>query len=259
MTLFAAACAGIYPDPASRPALVVLLAVSVSQHDGHLAAVPQPAAVGFLRDPDLCDGLGAVLVSRPDARPGDDARPCAARARKQVFYGVLAMGFRGTSRAMAALPGDLWRHWRRIMAPLVCSVHSIVGLDFAGAATVGWHSTQFPPFFIFGAFLSGFATVLILIIPLRRLLRLERYITGRHLDVLCRLMLTSSLFVGYAYMMDAFNTFYGAETSRDRRCIRRSCSAITLRSSGPRSLFNIVLPQLLWFRARAHERRLPSC
>ena len=97
------------------------------------------------------------------------------------------------------------------MAPLVCSVHSIVGLDFAGAATPGWHSTQFPPFFIFGAFLSGFATVLLLVMPLRRLLRLERYITGRHLDVLGRLLLTSSLFVGYAYMMDAFSTFYGGE------------------------------------------------
>ena len=98
-------------------------------------------------------------------------------------------------------PTACWqRSWRRWS----CSVHSIVGLDFAGAATVGWHSTQFPPFFIFGAFLSGFAMVLLLVIPLRRLLRLEAYITGRHIDVLCRLMLTSSLFVGYAYMMDAF-------------------------------------------------------
>ena len=112
---------------------------------------------------------------------------------RQLFYGVLALGFRGS--------GQQWRHYHAtyavlaaIMAPLVCSVHSIVGLDFAGAATVGWHSTEFPPFFVFGAFLSGFATVLILIIPLRRLLRLDRYITGRHLDVLCRLMLTSSLF-----------------------------------------------------------------
>jgi len=93
-------------------------------------------------------------------------------------------------------------------------VHSIVGLDFAGAATVGWHSTQFPPFFIFGAFLSGFATVLLLIMPLRRLLRLERYITGRHLDVLGRLLLTSSLFVGFAYIMETSNTYYGGEKPR---------------------------------------------
>ena len=36
-------------------------------------------------------------------------------------------------------------------------------------------------------------------------------ITGRHLDVLCRLLLTSSLFVGYAYLMDAFTTYYGGD------------------------------------------------
>jgi len=47
------------------------------------------------------------------------------------------------------------------MAPLVVSVHSIVGLDFAGAATV------------FGALLWGFAMVLLLVVPLRRLLNLE--------------------------------------------------------------------------------------
>ena len=69
---------------------------------------------------------------------------------KQRIYGVLACGFRGTSRQ--------WQHMRAaygvmaaIMAPVVVSIHSIVGLDFAGAATPGWHSTEFPPFFVCGA------------------------------------------------------------------------------------------------------------
>ena len=65
-------------------------------------------------------------------------RDQAPTRRKQVFYGIMAMGFRGTSRQ--------WQHYQAtyatlaaIMTPLVCSVHSIVGLDFAGGATVGWH------------------------------------------------------------------------------------------------------------------------
>ena len=132
------------------------------------------------------------------------------------------------------------------MAPLVCSVHSIVGLDFAGAATVGWHSTQFPPFFIFGAFLSGFAMVLILIIPLRRLLRLERYITGRHIDVLGRLMLTSSLFVFYAYGMDAFSVFYGGDAAERGEFIER-VTGYYAAIFWATILFNIALPQLLWW------------
>ena len=179
MTLFGAACAGIYPIlHLGRPWFFYWLFPYPEQH-GPVAAVPQSPAVGFLRHPDLRDVIGPVLVSRSAARSRDHARPCADTRDKQIVYGAMALGFRGTSRQ--------WRHYHAlygvlaaIMAPLVCSVHSIVGLDFAGAATVGWHSTMFPPFFIFGAFLSGFATVLLLIMPLRRLLRLQRYITGRH-------------------------------------------------------------------------------
>ncbi len=135
------------------------------------------------------------------------------------------------------------------MAPLVCSVHSIVGLDFAGGATVGWHSTMYPPFFIFGAFLSGFATVLLLIMPMRRLLRLERYITTRHIDVLGRLLLTSSLFVGYAYIMDAFTTYLRWRKGRDHRCIQEKLFGYYAGIYWCTILFNVLLPQLLWFRA----------
>ena len=137
-------------------------------------------------------------------------RDRATTPAKQRIYGVLACGFRGTSQQ--------WKHMRAaygvmaaIMAPVVVSIHSIVGLDFAGAATPGWHSTEFPPFFVCGALLSGFAIVLLLVIPLRRLLHLEDMMTGRHLDVLCKLLLTSSLCISYAYLMDAFTTFYGGD------------------------------------------------
>ena len=41
------------PDPASRPALVSLLDVSLSSDDGRVAAVSQPAGMGHLGGPDL--------------------------------------------------------------------------------------------------------------------------------------------------------------------------------------------------------------
>jgi len=173
------------------------------------------------------------------------ARDRALPGTRQRIYGLLACGFRGTSTE--------WRHLRAayavmaaIMAPVVVSIHSIVGLDFAGAAAPGWHSTQFPPFFVSGALLSGFAIVLLLIIPLRRLLGLEDMITGRHLEVLCKLLLTSSLFVGYAYLMDAFTTYYGGD--------RAERVMFEARLFGPSYrfvywgalLFNVILPQLFW-------------
>lgn len=176
-----------------------------------------------------------------------------ARTRgKQLFYGVMALGFRGSDRQ--------WRHYRAvygvlaaIMAPMVVSVHSIVGLDFAGAATVGWHSTQFPPFFVFGALLSGFATVLLLIVPLRRLLKLESFITGRHFDILGKLLLTSSLCLGYAYLMDAFTTFYGGDRAEILLFKSKIAGEFALLYWAT-ILFNVLAPQLMWIqRLRLNE------
>jgi molybdopterin-containing oxidoreductase family membrane subunit len=245
MTLFGAACAGIYPIlHLGRPWLFYWL-------------FPYPNSMGLwpqFRSPLLWDFFAILTYVTasvlfwyigllPDLAT---LRDRASTRSKQVVYGAMALGFRGTS--------GQWRHYHAlygvlaaIMAPLVCSVHSIVGLDFAGAATVGWHSTMFPPFFIFGAFLSGFATVLLLIMPLRRLLRLQRYITTRHLDVLGRLLLTSSLFVGYAYVMDAFSTYYGAEKA-EITMYQEKLFGYYAGIYWATILFNVLLPQLLWFR-----------
>ena len=173
-------------------------------------------------------------------------RDRAISPRKQRIYGVLACGFRGSSLQ--------WKQWRAvygvmaaIMAPVVVSIHSIVGLDFAGAATPGWHSTEFPPFFVCGALLSGFAIVLLLIIPLRRLLGLEDLMTGRHLDMLCKLLLTSSLCICYAYLMDAFSTFYGGDRT-ERIMFSERVLGLYKPVYWGAILFNCLLPQLFWFR-----------
>ena len=174
------------------------------------------------------------------------ARDRAASRRKQLIYGAFACGFRGSGRQ--------WTHLRAvyavmaaIMAPVVVSIHSIVGLDFAGAATPGWHSTQFPPFFVFGALLSGFAITLLLVIPLRRLLHFEDLMTGRHLDVLCKLLLTSSLCVAYAYLMDAFTTFYGGDEAERTMFLDRVVGDYVFVFWGA-LILNCMLPQLLWSR-----------
>ena len=93
-------------------------------------------------------------------------RDRATRPVKRVVYGIFALGWRGAAR-----------HWQRyqtaylllagLAAPLVVSVHSIVGMDFAAALVPGWHSTIFPPYFVAGAIFSGFAMVLTLAIPMR--------------------------------------------------------------------------------------------
>jgi len=245
MTLFAAACAGLYP----------ILHLGRAWFAYWL--VPYPDTMGLwpqFRSPLLWDfyAILTYVISSilfwylgliPDLAT---LRDRAATTGKRLLYGLAACGFRGR--------GEQWRHYRAaygvlaaLMAPLVCSVHSIVGLDFAGGEVPGWHSTQFPPFFVFGAVLSGFASVLLLVIPLRRVLGLDEYITERHIEVLGRLMLTSSLCVGYAYVMDAFSTYYGGDAAERHQFLDR-LTGIYWPVYWSTLLFNVVIPQALWRR-----------
>ena len=245
MTIFAAACAALFPIlHLGRPWLFYWL----FPFPNTMTLWPQ------FRSPLLWDFFAILTYVAssivfwyfglvPDLA---SMRDCAATRRQRIIYGVMALGFRGSDRQ--------WRHYHAaygvlaaIMAPLVISVHSIVGLDFAGAATVGWHSTEFPPFFVFGALLSGFAMVLLLAIPLRRLLGLEAFITGKHFDALGKMLLVSSLCLAYAYMMDAFSIFYGGDRAEKEQFINKvtgSYAAIYWATI----LFNIAVPQLMWFR-----------
>jgi Ni/Fe-hydrogenase subunit HybB-like protein len=244
MTVFAAACAAVYPIlHLGRPWLFYWL----FPYPNTMTLWPQ------FRSPLLWDFFAILtyVISSilfwyfgliPDLATMRDR---AAVRPKQIIYGALALGFRGSDRQ--------WRHYHAtygimaaIMAPLVISVHSIVGLDFAGAATVGWHSTEFPPFFVFGALLSGFATVLLLVVPLRRLLSLEDFITGRHLDILCKMLLVSSLCLAYAYMMDAFSVFYGGESAEKTQFVDKIKGSLAW-IYWATILFNVALPQLMWF------------
>jgi molybdopterin-containing oxidoreductase family membrane subunit len=246
MTLFAAACAGIYPIlHLGRPWLFYWL----FPYWNIMTIWPQ------FRSPLLWDFFAIFTYVTtsiffwyfgliPDFA---SMRDRATSRGKQIFYGVLALGFRGSERQ--------WRHYHptygimaAIMAPLVVSVHSIVGLDFAGGATLGWHETQFPPFFVFGALLSGFAMVLLWAIPLRRLLGLESYITGHHLDVLCKLLLVSSICIGYSYMMEAFMTFYSGDEADKINFMAKVSGSSLAWIYWATIVFNVTLPQLMWFR-----------
>jgi Ni/Fe-hydrogenase subunit HybB-like protein len=61
----------------------------------------------------------------------------------QVFYGILALGWRGS-----AVHWVRWQRLYRLIAvlgvPLVVSVHSGVALLYAAGQLPGWHTTIFP-------------------------------------------------------------------------------------------------------------------
>jgi molybdopterin-containing oxidoreductase family membrane subunit len=79
------------------------------------------------------------------------------------------------------------------------------------ALVPGWHSTLFAPFFVDGAIFSGFAMVLILILPMRYLFNWYPYITDRHLDAMAKLTLVTSLVLTYFYTCEVFTAWYSGD------------------------------------------------
>lgn len=173
-------------------------------------------------------------------------RDRAETRSKQVFYGFLALGWRGEAR-----------HWQRheilsrllagLAVPLVFSVHSMVALDFSEGVVPGWHTTIFPPFFVAGALFSGFAMVLVLGIPLRAIYGLKDLITERHLDSLAKMLLAAGLVVAYSYLMDIFTALYSGD--------EYEIFLVETRMTGPYApvywatlACNVLAPQLLWLR-----------
>ena len=164
----------------------------------------------------------------------------------RIVYGILSMGWRNSAL-----------HWHRyqaaymllagLAAPLVISVHSIVGMDFAGGQVPGWHSTIFPPYFVAGAIFSGFAMVLTLAIPLRAAYGLQDFITLKHIDNCAKMMLVTGLIVAYGYGMEVFMGWLSGNEyewfmTRNRMFGPYGPSFWAL------IFCNVMVPQLLWFR-----------
>jgi Ni/Fe-hydrogenase subunit HybB-like protein len=245
MTLFAVACAALYP------------LLHLGRPDVFYWLFPYPNVMGLwpqFRSPLVWDvfavttyftisllfwyiGLLPDLAALRDAAPG--------RGRR-LAYGVLALGWRGSAA-----------HWHRyeiayvllagLATPLVVSVHSVVSLDFAVSQVPGWHATIFPPYFVAGAIYSGFAMVLTLAIPMRAAYDLKEFITDRHLANMAKVMLATGFIVAYGYISELFMTYYAGDPHEVEQW--------SSRLSGPYAwafwlliACNVGGLQLLWFR-----------
>ena len=165
----------------------------------------------------------------------------------KMIYGAFALGWRGSAR-----------HWQRyehvylllagLSTPLVLSVHTVVSFDFAVSVIPGWHATIFPPYFVAGAIYAGFAMVLTLAIPIRKMYGLEDFITMRHLENMGKVTLVTGMIVAYGYISEAFFGWYSANKYEGFMIVNRM--------TGPYAGYywalifcNVITPQFLWFKA----------
>lgn len=245
MTLFAVACAGLFPLlHLGRPWVFYWI-------------LPMPDTMGLwpqFRSPLVWDVFAVttyLTVSFMFWFVGlvPDFATMRDKAKKKwikILYGILAMGWRGSAR-----------HWLRyetaylllagLATPLVVSVHSVVSLDFAVSLLPGWHTTIFPPYFVAGAIYSGFAMVLTLVIPTRQVFKLNDFITDRHMDYMAKVMLATGLIVAYGYAMEAFFSWYSGNEFESFMMQNRMFGPY-----GPAYwaliMTNILIPQLLWVK-----------
>jgi Ni/Fe-hydrogenase subunit HybB-like protein len=172
------------------------------------------------------------------------ARDAATVPWRKKAYTILALGWRGTDRE--------WKNFTRaylflaaLATPLVLSVHSVVSWDFAVSIVPGWHTTIFAPYFVAGAILSGVAMVVTLAIPVRKIFRYEAYFTDLHFDRLAKLLILTSLIVGYAYGMEYFMAWYSGELY-ERDVFWDRVTGDYWWAGWSMITFNAIIPQLLW-------------
>jgi molybdopterin-containing oxidoreductase family membrane subunit len=245
MTIFAVACAGIFPViHTGRP----WLAWWMIPVPNDMAIFPQ------FRSPLMWDVFAISTYATvsilfwfmgmvPDIAT---LRDRAKTKTRQVVYGMLAMGWRGSARQ--------WHIYERaylilaaLATPLVLSVHSVVSFDFATSQVPGWHTTIFPPYFVAGAIFSGFAMVLTLMIPARYLFGLKSILTEKHIENMCKVILATGMMVGFAYGTEFFIAWYSGAFYEG--------FAFTNRLFGNMNWAywimvscNVIAPQFFWFK-----------
>ena len=245
MTLFAVACAGIFPlIHVGRPWLAYWLLPYPNTMDlwpqfrsplvWDVFAVSTYAMVSLLF---WYVGLIPDMATLRDRAQGQFAK---------IAYGFLSMGWRGSAT-----------HWHNyetaylllagLATPLVVSVHTVVSFDFAVGQLPGWHATIFPPYFVAGAIFAGFAMVITLAVPLRAVFGLKDFITTRHLQNMGKILLATGMIVAYGYMVEIFMAWYSGNWYEQFMILNRI--------QGPYQkqwfallLCNVLAPQLLWFR-----------
>jgi len=173
-------------------------------------------------------------------------RDRASSGLKHRLYSWLSLGWNGSARVWLRYE-TVYLLLAGLATPLVFSVHTIVSMDFATAILPGWHTTIFPPYFVAGAIFSGLAMVLTLMLVARKVMRLENYITARHVGSMCKLIIGTGGIVAMAYSTEFFIAWYSGNPYEQFVFMNRAL--------GPFSWAywtmvgcNVLTPQLFWFK-----------
>ena len=165
---------------------------------------------------------------------------------RKTIFGLMSLGWCGSATQ--------WRHYELaylilagLSTPLVLSVHSIVSFDFATSVLPGWHTTIFPPYFVAGAVFSGFAMVITLMVLARWVYNLQHLITIKHLENMCKVILATGTIVGFAYATEFFISWYSAN-QYERFIFMNRLFGPYWWAYWTMVTCNVITPQFFWFK-----------
>ena len=160
------------------------------------------------------------------------------------IYGILSFGWTGRAKD--------WQRFEEVSlvlaglaTPLVLSVHTIVSFDFATSVIPGWHTTIFPPYFVAGAIFSGFAMVNTLLIIMRKVSKLENYITIQHIELMNIVIMITGSIVGVAYITELFVAWYSGVEYEQYAFLNRATGPYWW-AYGAMMTCNVFSPQFMW-------------
>jgi molybdopterin-containing oxidoreductase family membrane subunit len=248
MTIFAVACAGLFPIiHTGRPWVAYwMLPIPNDMYIWQQFRSPLMWDVFAISTYATVSILFWYMGMVPDLATFRDRAKKAGNKVKWFLYGLFSLGWNGSAR-----------HWHRyeraylilaaLATPLVLSVHSVVSFDFAVSQIPGWHTTIFPPYFVAGAIFSGFAMVLTVMMPARELFGLKNILKDSHVEAMCKIILATGTIVGFAYATEMFIAYYSGNMWEQYAFMNRALGpywwAYWIMVS-----CNVITPQLFWFK-----------
>lgn len=178
-----------------------------------------------------------LAIARDNEKPG----------LRKTIYGILSLGWNNS-----------WSQWRpfnnaymfiaSLAFPLVLSVHSVVSWDFAMSIMPGWHSTIFAPYFVAGAIFSGMSMVITILLPMRKIFKMEHIIEDYHMTSAAKMIAFTGLIVVYSYCTEFFIAWYGGVEAEQYMFLYRAFGEDYRFGFWVMFLCNAVSPLLLLFK-----------
>ena len=144
------------------------------------------------------------LATCRDRLVGTVSRP------KLWLYRILSVGWTGAPdqrRSLAKAIGTMML----VIILVAVSVHTVVSWIFGMTLRTGWNTALFGIYFVTGAIFSGVATLILVMVVLRRIYHLEEFITERHFVYLGYILAAVGMLMVYFNVSEILTAGYKME------------------------------------------------